>query len=79
LNQLFASKVLEQGREIETLYELAVEATMFVDRGNRELRKMKGKGPILKYYVGGGLLVLISAMFFLDWMASRRSIFLPML
>lgn len=49
LNQLLASKVLEQGREIESLYELAMEATMFVDRGNKELRKMKGKGPILKY------------------------------
>lgn len=48
LNQLFASKVLEQGREIETLYGLAVEATMFVDRGNKELRKMKGKGPMMK-------------------------------
>jgi syntaxin 18 len=79
LNQLFASKVLEQGREIETLYELAVEATMFVDRGNQELRKMKGKGPILKYYFGGGILLLIFAMFFLDWMANRRSIFFPIL
>lgn len=79
LNQLFASKVLEQGREIETLYELAVEATMFVDRGNKELRKLKGKGPILKYYIGGGVLLLIFTMFFLDWMANRRSIFLPML
>lgn len=78
LNQFFASKVLEQGREIDTLYELAVEATMFVDRGNKELRKMKGKGPVVKYYIAGGILVLVLAMLFLDWMASRRSIFMPL-
>lgn len=57
LNQLFASKVLEQGREIESLYELAVEATMFVDRGNKELRKMKGKGPVMKVTTGEFLLL----------------------
>lgn len=68
LNQLLASKVLEQGREIENLYDLAIEATMFVDRGNKELRKMKGKGPILKYCMS-------SACFFagtgtIGWMRS---------
>lgn len=78
LNQFFASKVMEQGREIDTLYELAVEATLFVDRGNKELRKMKGKGPVMKYYIGGGILVLIFAMFFLDWFANRKSIFIPL-
>jgi syntaxin 18 len=75
LNQLFATKVLEQAREIETLYDLAVEATTFVSRGNRELRQMKGKGPVVKYWIAFGILVLTFAVLFLDWMSSRRSIF----
>jgi syntaxin 18 len=74
LNHVFATKVLEQAREIETLYDLAVEATMYVDRGNKELRKMKGKGPMLKYYVAFAVLVLTFAMLFLDWFAQRRSL-----
>jgi syntaxin 18 len=74
LNQLFATKVLEQAREIETLYDLAVEATTFVSRGNRELRQMKGKGPVVKYWIAFGILVLAFAILFLDWMSTRRSL-----
>lgn len=75
LNHVFATKVLEQAREIEVLYELAVEATNSVDRGNRELRKMKQRGPILQYAFAMFALVLAFAILFLDWMKSRRSIF----
>lgn len=75
LNHVFATKVLEQAREIEVLYELAVEATNYVDRGNRELRKMKQRGPILQYGLAVFALVLAFALLFLDWMKSRRSIF----
>lgn len=49
MNQVFATKVLEQAREIETLYNLAVEASTFTERGNRELRKLEKKGHSVKY------------------------------
>jgi syntaxin 18 len=74
LNQLFATKVLEQAREIEHLYDLAIEATTHIDRGNKELRKMKGRGPVLKFWLAFAILVLAFALLFLDWM-SRRSAF----
>lgn len=75
LNHVFATKVLEQAREIEVLYDLAVEATGFVERGNKELRKMTQRGPVLKYGVAGFVLFLAFGLLFLDWMKSRRSLF----
>lgn len=75
LNHVFATKVLEQAREIETLYELAVESTENVERGNRELRKMKRRGPLLQYVFALFAVLLTLAILFLDWMASRRSFF----
>lgn len=78
LNHVFATKVLEQAREIETLYDLAVEATSYVDLGNRELRKMKTKGPVLKYAIAGVVAFLTLAMLFFDWLHQRRTMFLPL-
>lgn len=75
LNHVFATKVLEQAREIEVLYELAVEATGHVERGNRELRKMKRRGPVLQYGFAAFAVFLTLAILFLDWIASRRSLF----
>lgn len=75
LNHVFATKVLEQAREIETLYDLAVEATQYVDRGNRELRKMRQRGPIMKYGLALLALLLAFALLFLEWMSRRRSLF----
>lgn len=75
LNHVFATKVLEQAREIEVLYDLAVEATTHVDRGNRELRKMKQQGPTLKYGLALLALLLAFALVFLEWMGRRRSLF----
>eukprot|EP00172_Hildenbrandia_rubra_P003117 Plantae.Rhodophyta-Hildenbrandia_rubra.ctg4614.p3 GENE.Plantae.Rhodophyta-Hildenbrandia_rubra.ctg4614~~Plantae.Rhodophyta-Hildenbrandia_rubra.ctg4614.p3 ORF type:complete len:299 (-),score=63.31 Plantae.Rhodophyta-Hildenbrandia_rubra.ctg4614:2271-3167(-) len=50
LNHVLATNVLEQAKEIEVLYDLAVESTMFVERGNRELRKLRDRGPnVMKY------------------------------
>lgn len=77
LNHVFATKVLEQAREIESLYELALEATMFLDRGNKELRKMKEKGPLLKYIVAAVIVFLTFLMIFFDWISRQRSIFFP--
>jgi t-SNARE complex subunit (syntaxin) len=74
LNQLFAAKVLEQAKDIETLYDLAVEATAFVDSGNRELRKMKGKGPRVKFWIAYGILVLAAIILILDFISSRLRI-----
>lgn len=75
LNHVFATKVLEQAREIEVLYDLAVEATEFVDRGNRELRKMRKRGPVLKYALAG-LALFLGAMLLLQEWISRRFFFL---
>lgn len=75
LNHIFATKVIEQAREIEVLYDLAVESTRFVDRGNKELRKMRDRGPIMKQGFVFVVLVFTFAMLFLDWMAGRKSLF----
>lgn len=75
LNHVFATKVLEQAKEIEVLYDLAVEATTYVERGNRELKKMKQRGPVLKYGLAGMALLLAFALIFLEWMGRRRSLF----
>ncbi|PXF47380.1 Syntaxin-18 [Gracilariopsis chorda] len=75
LNHVFATKVLEQAREIETLYNLAVESTTYVDRGNRELRKMKQQRPTLKYGLAMLALLLAFSLVFMEWMSRRRSLF----
>lgn len=75
LNHVFAAKVLEQAAEIEVLYDLAVESSKFVDRGNRELRKMNERGPIVKYVLAAVALLLTLALLFLEWMSRRRSLF----
>ncbi|KAI0559412.1 Syn18 [Gracilaria domingensis] len=75
LNHVFATKVLEQAREIETIYNLAVEATLHVERGNRELRKMKQQRPNLKYGLAMLALLLTFALLFMEWMSRRRSLF----
>ena len=72
LNHVFATKVIEQAREIEVLYDLAAESTRFVDRGNKELRKMRDRGPIVKQGFVFVVIVLTFAMLFLDWMAGRK-------
>lgn len=71
LNHVFAAKVLEQAREIETLYELAVEATESVQRGNRELRKMRKRGPVLKYALAALALFLALMLLLQEWIARR--------
>lgn len=76
LNHVFATKVSEQAREIEVLYELAVEATEFVDRGNRELRKMRKRGPILKYALAGLALFLGIMLLVQEWINRRMLFFL---
>lgn len=75
LNHVFAAKVLEQAREIETLYRLAIEATTFVGRGNRELRKMNTRGPRIQYALAILALLLTFALLFLEWMGGRHSLF----
>lgn len=72
MNQLFATKVLQQAREIETLYDLAVEATGFVDRGNRELRKMERSGPVAKYGLAALAFLLAMLLLVLEWIGRRR-------
>ncbi|CAN8074823.1 unnamed protein product [Agarophyton chilense] len=75
LNHVFATKVLEQAREIETLYNLAVDATIHVERGNRELRKIKQQRPFLKYGLAMLALLLAFSLLFMEWMSRRRSLF----
>lgn len=49
LNSVFSTKVLEQAKEIEHLYDVAVGAASYLDYGNKELRDMQSKGHRLQY------------------------------
>ncbi len=51
LNHVFATKVLEQAREIEGLYNTALDATNYLDYGNKQLMAMRGKRNQLTYGV----------------------------
>lgn len=72
MNQAFATAVVQQAREIEVLYGLAVEATRLVDRGNVELRRMGDRRPILKYVLALLALVLAAVLLVSEWVTRRR-------
>lgn len=72
MNAMFATRVLEQAKEIETLYSLAVDATHFVERGNAELRAMARSGHTAKYIVAVLALLLALALIILEWVGRRR-------
>lgn len=74
MNHLFATKVLEQAKEIETLYGLAVEATSFVQSGNSELRKMEKRGAFFKYILALLAMLLAFLLLFAEWVGRRRSL-----
>lgn len=75
MNQVFATKVLEQAREIETLYDLAVEASTFTQRGNRELRKLEKKGLSFKYVLAGIAFCLALTLLLVERLSRRRRLF----
>lgn len=72
MNQLFASKVVQQAKDIETVYDLAREASTLVNRGNRELNKMHRRGPVLQYVVAVILIFLALTLLVLEWIGRRR-------
>lgn len=75
MNQVFATKVLEQAKEIETLYDLAVEATNLAERGNRELGKMQQRGPIGKYVLAVLALFLALTLLLFEWVGRKTRVF----
>lgn len=70
LNHLFATKVIEQAKDIETLYELAVDASNYVDYGNKELAKMREQGPLVTYMIAGFIFFITIFLFLYDWFSS---------
>lgn len=66
LNHIFAAKVVEQAKEIEDLYDLAVDSAHYLDYGNRELMAMKGKRNRLQYGLAATLVILSLFLLALD-------------
>lgn len=75
MNQMFATKVLEQAQEIETLYNLAVEASTFTERGNRELRKLENRGHSMKYLLAAVALLLAFTLLIVERISRWRRLF----
>lgn len=67
LNYLFSTHVLRQAQQIETLYTRAMEATDYMEKGNKELTKTQQRNKSSRLYIYLIFSVLISALFFLDW------------
>jgi len=67
LNYLFSTHVLRQAQQIETLYMSAMEATSYMEKGNKELTKTQQRNSSSRLYIYLIFGVLISTLFFLDW------------
>lgn len=67
LNHLMSTHVLQQAQHIEYLYDQAVEATMNVELGNRELTKAIQRNSSSRTFLLLFLFVLTFSIIFLDW------------
>ncbi|KAM0933983.1 putative SNARE-complex protein Syntaxin-18 [Dioscorea sansibarensis] len=67
LNHLMSTHVLQQAQQIEQLYEQAVEATMNVERGNKELSQAIQRNSSSRTFLVLFLFVLTFSILFLDW------------
>ncbi|KAH7672220.1 syntaxin 18 protein [Dioscorea alata] len=67
LNHLMSTHVLQQAQQIEQLYEQAVEATMNVERGNKELSQAIQRNSSSRTFLVLFLFVLTFSIIFLDW------------
>ncbi|XP_043722418.1 syntaxin-81-like isoform X1 [Telopea speciosissima] len=67
LNHLMATHVLQQSKQIEYLYEQAVEATKNVDMGNKELSQAIQRNSSSRTFLLLFLFLLTFSILFLDW------------
>ncbi|XP_059628047.1 syntaxin-81 isoform X2 [Cornus florida] len=67
LNHLMSTHVLQQAQQIELLYEQAVEATMNVELGNKELSQAIQRNSSSRTFLLLFLFVLTFSILFLDW------------
>lgn len=74
LNHAFAAQVADQAREIERMYELAVDAAHHLDYGNKELHAMRGKRNRTQYALAALLFVLAFVMLALDRLYAKASV-----
>jgi hypothetical protein len=67
LSHLFSTRVLQQAQQIEQLYNQAVEATMYIKKGNTELRKTVDRNSDGRIFIILFFVIMILAVLFLDW------------
>ncbi|CAA7398501.1 unnamed protein product [Spirodela intermedia] len=67
LNHLMSTHVLQQAQQIEHLYEQAVEATKYVEGGNKELSQAIDRNSSSRTFLLLFLFVLTFSILFLDW------------
>ncbi|KAK2983260.1 hypothetical protein RJ640_023380 [Escallonia rubra] len=67
LNHLMSTHVLQQAKQIELLYEQAVEATTNVELGNKELSQAIQRNSSSRTFLLLFLFVLTFSILFLDW------------
>ncbi|KAK4583185.1 hypothetical protein RGQ29_026110 [Quercus rubra] len=67
LNHLMSTHVLQQAQQIEVLYDQAVEATMNVELGNKELNQAIQRNSSSRTFLMLFLFVLTFSILFLDW------------
>ncbi|KAK9156438.1 hypothetical protein Sjap_003918 [Stephania japonica] len=67
LNHLMSTHVLQQAKQIELLYDQAVEATKNVEMGNKELSQAIDRNRSGRTFTVLFFIVLILSVFFLDW------------
>lgn len=67
LNYLFSTHVLRQAQQIESIYMKAMEATSFMEKGNKELAKTQQRNSSSRLYIILIFTVLTTTLLFLDW------------
>lgn len=72
LNQVFSTKVLEQAKEIEVLYNTALDAVDYLDYGNNQLLAMRGKRNRMTYAVAAFLFVTSLLIILFEFIMTKR-------
>jgi syntaxin 18 len=70
MQQMISTAVMQQAEQIEQLYDVAVEATAHVRRGNEELRKTIAVNSSSTLYIVVLLLTASALLLLFDWINS---------
>ncbi len=70
MQQMISTAVMEQAEAIEQLYNVAVEATTHIKRGNEEVRKTIAVNRSSTLYIVVMLLVASLMLLLFDWLNS---------